>query len=288
MMDTVGNILFTPWFTAEEKAQINAHRFENFEYIIFADRDRPVSAQAKKELDLTKNKDYAEVDSQAYRSFQGKLNTVTNEVMWSDATPIIVIKSLVITIGNALELTGRVIHQVITGSKKILLNAFTAIQNLISDISNRKIVSAVYQRFILDLVVETVKIIFESVKEVIRASYYCAGIELAVILGALIDPMRSRERVNLLAKKLNHGVLVKGSYQRLAEGVNVFYHSKAFYLAQCFQPWVEDITVKSKTNPVQNRYVIIKQSKTAIIKSDKENDNCNKYCVCCPIIPCFA
>ncbi len=169
---------------------------------------------------------YREKDSE--REFTGRLNLKTKEVMWIDPEWIITSKCFVIGfVGNPAEIFCRNCLSV----KKL---ALMSLENL---------TCASFSPF--RLVKDTASACFD----ILRTTFYGAGISLAAIGGAFVDPLRARSRIGLIAKHLNYDVSYH-DYRHLP------YDSEfpLCYLAPCMQPLVYNFDKKD--------WEILSESKT--------------------------
>lgn len=186
-----------------------------------------------------------------YNGRFGRLNTKTQQVMFEDPRGMISFKCGLILIGNLLELIGRIVYQILKTLYRLFHNP-----------------------------TDGLNILGEAITEIARTIWYCLGIELAALSGLCYDPLQSRERIELLAKKLNHGVLKQGSYQEQRSLTKL----TSFYLAICFQPFVEKGDQLVDGKPIVR--VVGDGDKDAPLSGKKDDFLCwNKWVICCPLIP---
>lgn len=238
-MTCLAEIAFMPWFTRDEWDLVQAHSAENFRFIKYTDQKDPSKVRS------------------------GRLNDVTQEVMWEDPGCVVAVKDIFIAaIVNPIILTGRVSFHLLEGTGLVISNIACSFLSMAKDLWDFEFSKVVFADFRDALVLGTLKEVIKRIKEISRVVFCYIGVEAAAFFGILFSPLKSRKMIQLLERAVNHG--------------DEFHHSeiklnKNFFAYSCMQPRVYDFKQKLPDSS-QPRYTIDPTSKPNVLP-----DNCCSF-----------
>lgn len=245
VMITLGDKIFLPWFERGEIQYCAYHTEENFEYIKYQYEDNP-------------------------KPLYGRLNTKTREVMWECPAAIVSVKCFMILFGNVLDCSVRILYNVIKTVAVLAFMTLLFLKDFLCCCENRKSLSEFYG--------EVKLVLSDFGSRVKKIAWLGLGIELIAIYGIFLEPLKCRARIGLLARKMNDGISVRQSFHR-----RPWNEAVVFYLAQCFQPYVDDFdALAPRCTLIQNTY-----NRSCNPKLAKDIENAKLVCSSYPLLCCL-
>jgi hypothetical protein len=246
-MDRLSGFFFSHWLNKTETKAVNAHQLRNFTYIKYANVQDP-----SKEL-------------------FGRLNKVTNEVMWADQAPLIGFKcTWILSLGIPVDFVVRELFylaKLVVSCADLVLKTITCKESITN-----------FPRALC-------KIVAEDVSNMARVGFYLTGMTFAALGGIIIDPLRARKRIGLIAQKLNQGVTVSEYRKMLKDkkeknpNYSFIKCMQSFYVAECMQPWVSNLQ--------KNEWITIKVSDSyneVVVKKEIKECPCARWAIF-PLLP---